>query len=417
LAAGAAHRIARASGQAGQADFEQQLGEAHRAAAQVSAASVSAPPEPFHPDPREQTADELMGALPRILSREVLANGLPDTGQLRAIKRPRILNDPQHAATERQPSEIGDAGARVLMQSPTHQVGTSERARRVMLGDEHEYTPAPHPGDGGSMPSALQPDRAILVPDGFRKRHPAYFNDATAIEGLRTTMRAGKYTEREVTIRVNSLFAFSRWLLANDRPGFAARLNDPSLEKDLKEFACTGSSSNLAGALRLLRKSMGGAAPLVPRPHLAPYPDDAALIGNYKAVLNNEYQAAPATGLSPETFRYRASVLRHFSHSLRQANKPGIAGRIDDISLDRDVKSYKASVSDYIGPRIGPALAHLRKHLRRLAIGGETAPAAHPEDAVARRVGDLRQAAAPARPEWLRDTPRNWLTLGPSDDA
>ncbi|MCM5689090.1 hypothetical protein M8037_09805, partial [Sinorhizobium meliloti] len=101
-----------------------------------------------------------MGALSSFLSgEEAVANGLPDTGELRPIKRPRNLSNLQHAVTERQPSEIGDSGARVLMQPATHQVDTPERkAGLVMLGGEHKYTPAPHSGGGGSMPSAVQPD-------------------------------------------------------------------------------------------------------------------------------------------------------------------------------------------------------------------------------------------------------------------
>lgn len=180
LAAGAARRITRASGQAGQAGFEQHLGEARRAAARVPAASVSALPDPFHPylsqadlslthaavqadaepvhlsvlaidpdelqrtpehppfsplrfdqDPREsfpplswrhdsqQAADELMAALPSFRSgEEVLANGLHNTGELRSTKRQRTLNNLHHAVSERQPSEIGNSGARVPMQPP-----------------------------------------------------------------------------------------------------------------------------------------------------------------------------------------------------------------------------------------------------------------------------------------------------------
>ncbi|WP_164764920.1 hypothetical protein, partial [Mesorhizobium sp. M7A.F.Ca.CA.001.09.2.1] len=153
-----------------------------------------------------QAADELMGAL----GEEVLVNGSHGKGELRPTKRQRIQSNLQHAVTERQPGEVGNSGARVMMQLPTDQVGTSEReAQLVMQGDEHEYTPAPHLD--GSMPSTVQPDRPIVVPDGADKR-PVYSNDATAIEGLKSALLAGKARPDTVTRSTNSLFGFSRWL-------------------------------------------------------------------------------------------------------------------------------------------------------------------------------------------------------------
>ncbi|WP_394890253.1 Ulp1 family isopeptidase [Mesorhizobium sp. AaZ16] len=434
------------------------MGEARRAAARVPAASVSALPDPFHPylsqadlslthaavqadaepvhlsvlaidpdelqrtpehppfsplrfdqDPREsfpplswrhdsqQAADELMAALPSFRSgEEVLANGLHNTGELRSTKRQRTLNNLHHAVSERQPSEIGNSGARVPMQPPTHQVGTSEwEAQLVMRGDEHEYTPAPHPGGGGSMPSAVQPDRPIVVPDGRDKR-PVYSNDATAIEGLRSALRAGKAKANTVTNNVNSLFTFSRWLLDNNRPGFAARLYHPSLDQDLKEYESKGGSSTVAGALGYLKKSTGGAALIVARAVLTPHPDDAALIRNYRAALTKEYQASPATGPNPGTVGSYAIALRRFSQYLHQNNKPGIAARIYDKSLDKDVESYKASASN-VEVRVSAALVHLRNFLPRLVLGREIVLAAHPENAVgmeARPHGDAAQHSA-----------------------
>ncbi|TIT33969.1 MAG: hypothetical protein E5W65_19210 [Mesorhizobium sp.] len=282
------------------------------------------------------------------------------------------------------------------MQDP-HEVATPEcEAQLVRQRDEHESTPAPHPGGGGSMPSTVQPDRPIVVPDGADKR-PVYSNDATAIEGLRAAFHAGKAKANTVTYNVNSLFGFSRWLLQNNKPGFAARLYHSSLDQDLKEYESTGGSSTVAGALRYLKKSTGG-APIMARPVVIPYPDDAELIRNYRAASTKEYLAAPATGRNPDTVGGYTNFLRHFSQYLRQNNKLGIAARIHDKSLDKDVESFKA-VSYGNRLSISSALAHLRDILPRIVLGRETVLSAHPADAVTRRVGAAAEAgpAAPAR--------------------
>ncbi|RWQ65892.1 MAG: hypothetical protein EOS86_13115 [Mesorhizobium sp.] len=282
------------------------------------------------------------------------------------------------------------------MQDP-HKVATPEcEAQLVRQRDEHESTPAPHPGGGGSMPSTVQPDRPIVVPDGADKR-PVYSNDATAIKGLRAAFHAGKAKANTVTYNVNSLFGFSRWLLQNNKPGFAARLYHSSLDQDLKEYESTGGSSTVAGALRYLKKSTGG-APIMARPVVIPYPDDAELIRNYRAASTKEYLAAPATGRNPDTVGGYTNFLRHFSQYLRQNNKLGIAARIHDKSLDKDVESFKA-VSYGNRLSISSALAHLRDILPRIVLGRETVLSAHPADAVTRRVGAAAEAgpAAPAR--------------------
>ncbi|RWK81394.1 MAG: hypothetical protein EOR56_02990 [Mesorhizobium sp.] len=282
------------------------------------------------------------------------------------------------------------------MQDP-HKVATPEcEAQLVRQRDEHESTPAPHPGGGGSMASTVQPDRPIVVPDGADKR-PVYSNDATAIEGLRAAFHAGKAKANTVTYNVNSLFGFSRWLLQNNKPGFAARLYHSSLDQDLKEYESTGGSSTVAGALRYLKKSTGGAQ-IMARPVVIPYPDDAELIRNYRAASTKEYLAAPATGRNPDTVGGYTNFLRHFSQYLRQNNKLGIAARIHDKSLDKDVESFKA-VSYGNRLSISSALAHLRDILPRIVLGRETVLSAHPADAVTRRVGAAAEAgpAAPAR--------------------
>ncbi|MGY3608798.1 MULTISPECIES: hypothetical protein [unclassified Bradyrhizobium] len=293
------------------------------------------------PHDHQPAPDELTGS--NLLPREEVRIGEDYMRQLRPAKRQRALSDPQGDAFGRQPSEIGNSGGRVLMQAPIHQPGASAwEAQPILQGSGHEYIQATHAGRGGSMPSAVQPDRPIVVSDGRDKR-PPYFNDATAIEGLRSALRAGNAKESTVTRNVNALFAFSRWLLQNNRSGFAARLYDPLLKDDLNEYESKGGSSSVARALDHLKKSASGAAPTVGRAVLNPDPDDAALIRNYRAALINEYEAAPATGLAPDTARCYATALNGFSQYLRENNKPRIAARIHEESLDKDVESYRAS--------------------------------------------------------------------------
>ncbi|TIU19163.1 MAG: hypothetical protein E5W20_00275, partial [Mesorhizobium sp.] len=146
----------------------------------------------------------------------------------------------------------------------------------------------------------------------------------------------------------------------------------------------------MAGALRYLKKSTSG-APIMGRPLVIPYPDDAELIRDYRAASTKEYLAAPATGRNPDTVGGYTNFLRHFSQYLRQNNKPGIAARIHDKSLDKDVESFKA-VSYGNRLSIGSALAHLRDILPRIVLGRETVLAAHPADAVTRRVGAAAEA-------------------------
>ncbi|WP_458380568.1 hypothetical protein [Rhizobium ruizarguesonis] len=245
---------------------------------------------------------------------QVLANGLPDAGELRPTKRRALNNRQQHAATERQPSEVGYSGARVPMQSSTHQVGTSERdARLVTRGDPqalqtrlrgllpheeellqlsdtarlqgtyrrvasvdvtpptddpstwgdwltlgssdgHGYTPAPHHGVGGSMPSEVQSDPATFVHEGQDKSAALYFADATEIEVLKTAMRLAGFSEKTMFGKVNALLGFGRWLFKVGRSAFAARLDTPFLEQDLKDYASTGrSSTHVAGALNTMK--------------------------------------------------------------------------------------------------------------------------------------------------------------------
>ncbi|MER9313796.1 C48 family peptidase, partial [Mesorhizobium australicum] len=235
-----------------------------------------------------------------------------------------------------------------------------------------------------SMPAAVQPDPPVVV--SGRDKRPLYSNDATVVEGLRSALYAGKVGERTVTDHVNSLLGFGRWLFDNNKPGFAARLDDPLLDQDLKEYQRESGSSNVARALGRLKESAAG-APMVGRAALNPDPVDAELIRDYKAALIKKYEAEPATGPNPKTTQDYAATLRRFSQYLHENNRPGIAARLYEGSLDEDARRYL----DSSGNRWISALAHLRKFPPYAALGREIALAARPEDAVgmeARAIGD-----------------------------
>ncbi|MER8847842.1 hypothetical protein [Mesorhizobium australicum] len=397
---------------------------------------ASDPAESFRPliwrDGDQHAPDERIAAQDRsnqLSSEEVLIHREHDTAELRPAKRQSPLNSRlQDVATEPQLSEIGNSGARVLMQAPTHQVGALPwEAQPMMQGSGQEHAAAPHTGGSGSMlgasvlqpghstarhhdapdsslvdlnppapfelrdharsvPAAVQPDPPIGV--SGRDKRPLYSNDATLVEGLRSSLYAGKVGEITVKRHVDLLFGFGHWLVENNKPGIADRLHDSSLDRDRKEYESRGGPSAVAGSLGRL-KTWAGGAPVVGRPALKPDPADAALIREYTAALIKEYKGAPATGPKPRTVEVYGSALRRFSQCLVENKKPGIADRLHERSLDEDAKRYMktADIS---------ALAHLRK----FAPGREIALAARPEDAVgmeARAIGDAAaQTAAQA---------------------
>ncbi|WP_352852093.1 Ulp1 family isopeptidase, partial [Mesorhizobium sp. M0437] len=266
-----------------------------------------------------------------------------------------------------------------------------------------------------SMPAAVQPDPPVVV--SGRDKRPLYSNDATVVEGLRSALYAGKVGERTVTDHVNSLLGFGRWLFDNNKPGFAARLDDPLLDQDLKEYQRESGSSNVARALGRLKESAGG-APMVGRAALNPDPVDAELIRDYKAALIKKYEAEPATGPNPKTTQDYAATLRRFSQYLHENNRPGIAARLYEESLDEDARRYL----DSSGNRWISALAHLRKFPPYAALGREIALAARPEDAVgmeARAIGDAAaQHSGPqkalGRPEKLPGKAKQLSEIGNS---
>ncbi|MER9395806.1 Ulp1 family isopeptidase [Mesorhizobium sp. M0592] len=352
--------------QAGQEGFEQRSGEARQAAAQIPAPGVPALPDPFHPHPSQGDLSLIKGAAP--WEAQPMMQG---SGQ-------------EHAAAPYAGGSGSMLGASVLQ--PGHSTARHHHAPDSSVGDLNPSAPFELRDHARSpVPAAVQPDPPVVVSDGRGCKRPLYSNDATVVERLRS-LYAGKAKEETVKRHVNSLYGFGRWLFKNNKPGFAARLHEESLDEDLKEYESSGGSSTVAVALRRLRESAGG-VPMVGRAVLNPDPADAVLIKEYKAALIKEYKGAPATGPNRQTIHDYGATLRRFSEYLVENNKPGIAARLHEESLDEDAKRYK----DSSGDRRIIALAQLRKFLPSAALGREIALAARPEDAVgmvARAIGD-----------------------------
>ncbi|MHC2791048.1 hypothetical protein ACVINZ_000060 [Mesorhizobium jarvisii] len=181
------------------------------------------------------------------------------------------------------------------------------------------------------------------------RNQPLYLEDTTLISALGAALIKGNAAKRTASNDISSLLSFGRWLFANNKPPIKDRLDCESLTDNASEFIGKGDLARLLRAIRHLRtaQSTGGIVPIAGRAELAPHPEDAALINQYKD------EAQTNTG------RSNATVLRSFSDYLHQNNKKGIAGRLSGKALDGDVKSYKEDAGG--GPRIGSALTDLRK--------------------------------------------------------
>ncbi|WP_338832638.1 Ulp1 family isopeptidase [Bradyrhizobium sp. 27S5] len=293
------------------------------------------------------------------------------------------------AAFERQLSEITRPGDGVLMQAPPHQVAASpSEAQPIMQASGHECPPASQDGGGGPMPgaSALQPGQSAEV-YGTRRR-PLYSQDADLILGLEEALIKGGAVKRTAKENVGHLLRLGRWLFENKKQAIAARLDDESLTVDACEFFGKGNPTRLLTAIGHLRtsQSTGGIVPIADRAKLNPYPQDAALIEEYK----NE-----ATTGTVSTYAF---TLSSFSDYLRKNNKKGIAARLSGKALDGDVGDYKKDVGG--NRRIGAALAHLRKSragAKAMELDRHISPGPDPERAALMEPRRVSDAAAEHR--------------------
>ncbi|WP_258768612.1 hypothetical protein [Bradyrhizobium arachidis] len=246
----------------GQEDFEQQLNEAREADNAIPDSGPRRSPSTNVSSDTQQSPAEPMSALARrnLLPSEVLISDEHDTAELRAAKRPRVLNNPQGVAIEQQLSEIANSGG------------------------------------GGAMPaaSAVQPAQStgIVVRGHQLDKRPVYSEDAPEILRLEEALIKGGMVAGGAKQHAGALLSFSRWLFAKRRPSVVARLDSKSLSNsgDVYEFVGKGNPKNLLVALDHLRtfrstgevvvRQRSGRAKVNPRPlNVAPiHPESAVLM-------------------------------------------------------------------------------------------------------------------------------------------
>ncbi|MHC6157745.1 hypothetical protein ACVSQB_39030 [Bradyrhizobium elkanii] len=244
---------------------------------------------------------------------------------------------------------IDEAGLSSTLK-PTGQVGASPREAQPIVQVRHEYTPSSQEGGTATLGApALQPGQSPWAFVGLIG-DPLYSRDASLIEQLKPALIKRMFKARTITDNVNALLRLGRWLLKNNKPEIAARLNHESLDEDVKAFDKTPNRSVLT-ALGHLRASQseGGGAPIASRADLHPYPDDAAIIKEYKETIDVKDRKT--------VYKY-TTALSSFSDYLRRNNKAGIATRLFNEALDRDVKVYRKERGSH--PNIAGALARLR---------------------------------------------------------
>ncbi|WP_435926409.1 Ulp1 family isopeptidase [Mesorhizobium sp. WSM4083] len=281
----------------------------------------------------------------------------------RAMERERHIvpiPDPQNAP----PVETMWVGEAAGQHSAPQDVGSwPKELAAERHGKDLRSGPMDEPGPSASV---SQPARSTER----RSKGPLHPDDAELISGLEQALiNASEHTVRDY---VRSLLSFGRWLSANNKDPIKERLGSQSLTDDAREFMGERNPKSLIAAMGHLwtSQSTGGVVPIAGRTELNPYPQDGALIKEYK----NE----AATDAS----KRNATALRSFSDYLRQNDKKGIAGRLSGKALDRDAKSYKHYAGGDV--RIGSALAHLRKSqagTKAMERERHIPPVSGPEDA------------------------------------
>ncbi|UVK35685.1 hypothetical protein LHFGNBLO_006544 (plasmid) [Mesorhizobium sp. AR10] len=248
--------------------------------------------------------------------------------------------DPDDAAL-REPRRVGDAAGQ---HSAWQEAGSWPKELPAAAHDQDvrlELMEKPGPSS-----SALRPARSTRL---RRPPPPLYPQDASLILGLEEALIKGGAAKQTAKNNVSALLGFGHWLFANNKDPVKDRLDKQSLTDDAREFIGKGDPSRLLTAISHLRtsQSTGGIVPIAGRAELTPYPEDAALI--------KEYRKEAATNIGSTN----ATDLRSFSDYLRQNNKKGIVGRLSGEALDGDVKGFKEDTGGH--RNIGFALAHLRK--------------------------------------------------------
>ncbi|MGY3591663.1 hypothetical protein [Bradyrhizobium sp. USDA 4350] len=213
---------------------------------------------------------------------------------------------------------------------------------------------------------------------GGRKPASLHAEDASLISALENALIKANF--EKITAQTNGriLRRFSRWLFANEKLAIAARLYDKSLDKDAAAFDKSGKRRALT-ALAHLRASQAadGIAPNASRAKTVAnlfHPEDAQLVSALeKALVAARYEEASAQAI--------ARHIRKLSQWLLANNKPAIAARTGEESLDKDAASFKANGGEQ---QITASLAHLRASQSAAGIAprkprAELSP--YPEDA------------------------------------
>ncbi|MCP1854370.1 hypothetical protein J2R80_008193 [Bradyrhizobium sp. USDA 4541] len=213
---------------------------------------------------------------------------------------------------------------------------------------------------------------------GARKPASLHAEDAPLISGLENSLIKAKFEKITAQTNVRILRRFSRWLVANEKLAIAARLYDKSLDEDAAAFDKSGKRRALTalGHLRASR-SADGIAPNASRAKTVAnlfHPEDAQLVSALeKALVAAKYEQASAQAI--------ARHIRKLSQWLLANNKPAIAARTGEESLDKDAASFKANGGER---QIAASLAHLRASQSAAGIAprkprAELSP--YPEDA------------------------------------
>ncbi|WP_095203709.1 Ulp1 family isopeptidase [Mesorhizobium carmichaelinearum] len=209
------------------------------------------------------------------------------------------------------------------LEAPLRHLKTAEAGGVPIVGRSFRN---PHSCDEPLIKLNNATQSAALVTVGGNKR-ALYAEDASLIGVLESALRKGKVAETTFKVNVNPLLNFARWLVANGKHGFATRLDERSLNQDLKQYEGSGGPSLKVPMHHLKIAAAGGSLPVVGRLLRNSNSQDEAVIKQYNATpsAKNVDQA--------KSMRY-TSALKPFNDYLDKNGKIGISDRLNHKALD-----------------------------------------------------------------------------------